>query len=475
VLFPWALRLYVALGLLALPLAAEAQLFRPRVEVSRWAFTATVGQFHTENLYLLSSDGPGDTIDTVSAGLLYGRTTPRYALSAYGRISGNHYWNFSQSSRINYGGGFGASFSPSRTLTLTLGQAGSSGFYAPLLIGLGVQYPGVRADSLRTTLAADWQATPRTLLRVEGDLGYLRYSSEISDLDPSELPLDTLVLSGVLSPEQAEIGIDDLPTPLDSSLVALTALSAEGVRRGSLELLTYRAGLVLTQTLSPKLTLSVPFGYRKLDYSRTDFRDGSQFDTGLSFRRSLGTATSASLQYTYQRNQSQVPPVTTQTFLLQGEHEISSHFKFDASVGVGLTSAGSLPVDSGSSLLGGVGLSGRARRTTWDLRYGRSTYQALGFGRNYLTDYASAYVEQRLAKRLSARLEARYRHSRESLFGAYVFDTQYYGVLARYRIEKRTMASAYYYLRRVDRPVEQDDVSSSLWGFSIGYARSWKP
>ena len=148
-----------------------------------------------------------------------------------------------------------------------------------------------------------------------------------------------------------------------------------------------------------------------------------------------------------------MPAVTTHTFMLQGEHEVSPHFKVDASVGVGLTNAGPLPVSSGTSLLGGLGLSGRARRTTWDLRYGRSTYQALGFGRNYLTDYASASLEHRLAKRLTGRLEARYRHSRESLIGAYAFDTQHYGTSARYRIQKRTLAAAYYYWRRLTRSI----------------------
>ena len=472
---PWALRVHLALALAAQALAAEAQVSRPMVEAERWAFTATVGQFHMDNLLLLGPDDPGDTVDTVSTGLLYGRTSPRHGLSVSGRISANRYWNFSQSSRISYGGGIGAFVVPSPTLKLTFGGYGSRGFYAPLLIGLGVQAPGVRADSARATAAAEWQLTTRTMVLINGDLGYINYASEVSDLDPAELPLDALIVAGVVPPEQGEIGIEGLPTPVDSSLIALGALASEGVRRASLRLLTYRGGVVLTQTLSPKLTLSIPLGYRALDYNRIGLQGGGQFDTGLGFRRSLGPSSNVSVLYTYQRNGAQIPTVTTQTALLQGEHELSTHLKIDASIGAGWTTTDSFATSSGTSLLGGVGISGRARRTTYDLHYGRSTYQALGFGRNYLTDYASAYVDQRLAKRLGARLEARYRHSSEALLGQYAFTTQFYGLSAQYRIERRTLASAYYYFRRLDRPGELNDIDSSVWGFSIAYARSFKP
>jgi hypothetical protein len=167
--------------------------------------------------------------------------------------------------------------------------------------------------------------------------------------------------------------------------------------------------------------------------------------------------------------------VTTQTALLTAEHEVSERLKLDASAGAGLTGAAEPFESPGPSFLGGVGLSGRARRSSYDLRYGRSTYQAFGFGRNYLTDYASAFLEHQVAERFSVRVEARYRKSRESLLGRYAFTSQLYGASARYRIERRTLASAYYYFRGIDRPDTGNDVDSSVWGFAISYARSWKP
>ena len=198
------------------------------------------------------SGDPGDTIDTVSAGLLYGRSSPRSRPLGLRAGLGKPLLELQpeQPHRLRRRGR--SLLQPLTDPVPHLRAGGELGLLRAPPHRSGCPVPGVRADSLRTNAAADWQATPRTRLRIDGDVGYLHYASEISDLDPSELPLDALVLAGVVSPEQAEIGIEDLPTPIDSSLVALRALSAEGVRGGSLNLLTFRGGVVLTQNLSPR-------------------------------------------------------------------------------------------------------------------------------------------------------------------------------------------------------------------------------
>ena len=146
---PWAFRFFLALGLAAQALVAEAQ-----GGAQRWVFTTTVGQSHFDNLLLLP-DIPGDTLNTVATSLLYGRASPRFGLSVSGQVSANRYWEFSQSSQLNYGGGIAASLTPSPKLKLSLGLSANQGFYAPLLLGLGVQAPGTRADSANATVAAD--------------------------------------------------------------------------------------------------------------------------------------------------------------------------------------------------------------------------------------------------------------------------------------------------------------------------------
>jgi len=458
----------IALGLMGLasPTAAQVR------EAQQWAFSATVGESHIDNL-LLSADDLADTMDTMSVGLMYGRTSERLSFSGYGRISGKRFRTFDQFNGLNYAGGGGISFHPSRAFAFSLSPAASSGFSTPLLLGLGVALPQIKTDVLRTASSGIWRASPRTTLKLDGDVSYLTYSSEVSTLEVSQLPTGTLALAGLIPPEEADIGLTGLPTPVDSSLVALGALSSEGVTRGHLNLFTYRAGLQVSQALTPRTTGTMQIGYRGLDYRRTDLRDGGQLELGTAIRQSLSPATTASLQYTYQRNTAQLPAVTTQSVLAQGEHDVNPHLKVDGSAGVGLTSrtgGGS----SGTSLLGGLGASGRYRRTRFDARYGRSVFQALGFGRNYVSDSASAFVDHVFTKRLAARAGGDYRHSQDPLARQFAFTSQSYWGAARYRIQRRTVVSLQYVLRHFTNGADQRALNSSLVGFSLVYTRVLK-
>ncbi len=459
---------------LALPVAVEAQPTATPVEDQRWSFSTTFGRFHTDNFFLVSPETPGDTINTLSTGLLYGRSGKRLGFSGYGRVSGNYYQTFTQFNRLNYGGGFGLAYRPSRTASFSFGQAASSGFYAPLLIGLGVALPQVRTDVVRSVMLATWHPGPRTTLAADGEFAYLHYSSDLSTLDAAQLPLDTLILTGTIPPEQAEVGFLDLPTPVDASLVALAALSAEGVRQRRLDLVTYRAGFRAEQMLTDRLSGSAQVGYRGLDYGTPGILSGGQLDSGASLRLGLGPGTSASLQYTYQQNRAQVPTVATHTAMLLVEHDLREHLKIDASFGVGISSRAGQASSSGTSWLGGLGLSGQYRRTHYDAAYGRSVYQAFGFGRNYLTDYASVFVDHRFTKRLTGRLDARYRRSQDVFAQRFFFDSQIYRVSAGYRVERRTVVGGWYSYRIIDRGSEFPVIKSSTWGFSATYVRAWK-
>jgi hypothetical protein len=456
--------------MIGFPSPARAQ----TTEGQRWSFSATVGEAHAGNLLLLSRQGAGDTVDTVSTALFWGRSAARLSLSAYGRISGNYYRTSSRFNRLNYGGGFGASLHPSTRVSLVLGQSASSGFYAPLLLGLGpLLLPQAQADAVQTTGIGTWLAASRTTLKLDSGFSYLHYSSDVSALDPAQLPIGTLVLVGIVPPEQAGLDISDLPTPVDASVAALGAISVEGVNRQSLDVITFRAGMQVSQALTPKTSASLQLGGRGIDYSRTDLASGGQLDVGGSIQQRLGSATQVTLQYTYQRNAAQVPAVGTQTLLLQAQRELGPHLKADASVGFGTSSAAGAPSTSGSSLLGGGGLSGWHRRTSFRAHYGRSLFQALGFGRNYVSDYATASVDQTFTKRLSAGIAGQYRHSSDAFNPQFSFAALGYGASVGYRIQRRTQATAYYTFRHV-RSGQSQGVDGSLWGFSLGYARAWK-
>jgi hypothetical protein len=466
--------LIAALLVLALPVVSWAQLGPSPVEDELWAFSTNVGRFQTDNLLLSSSESPGDSVNVVSVALLYGRSRPRQSFSAYGRVSGDFYDTFNQYSQLNYGGGLGLSLSPSRTSTFHLSVAASSGSYAPVLLSLGVAVPEIQTDAVSASLLSSWHPGPRTTLTADGSFAYIHYSSSLSTFEAALVPQNALVLTGVASPEQAEIGLSNLPTPVDASLVALALLSSEGARLKELTLTTFRTGFTAEQMLTDRLSASAQVGYRGLDYGTAALVNGGQLDSGLSLRLALSTRTSTTLRYTYQKNSAQLPAVSTQTAMLFVEHDASPHLKLDASFGLGSSDRVDVGVPSGSSLLGGAGLSGSYRRTRYDAHYSRSLNQAYGFGRNYLTDYATAFVEQTFSKRFTARADLLYRRSQDVYLPVFTFTSQIYRASASYRIERRTHVGVFYSYRIIDYGNFAPTIKSSAWGFSIAYARSFK-
>jgi hypothetical protein len=463
-----------ALLVLALPVVSRAQLGPGPVEGEQWVFSTNVGRFQTDNLLLSSAESPGDSVDVVSVALLYGRRSPRQAFSAYGRVSGDVYETFNQYSQLNYGGGLGLSLEPSRTSNVHLSVAASSGSYAPVVLSLGVAVPEIQTDVASASLLSSWHPGPRTTLTADGSFAYIHYSSSLSTFEAALVPQNALVLSGVASPEQVEIGLSNLPTPVDASLVALALLSSEGSRVRELTLTTFRAGFTAEQALTDRLSGSVQVGYRALDYGTAALVNGGQLDSGLSLRLALSNRTSTTLRYTYQKNSAQLPAVSSQAAMLFVEHDLSPHLKLDASLGLGASDQVDVAVPASSSLLGGLGLSGAYRRTRYDVHYSRSLNQAYGFGRNYLTDYATAFVEQTFSKRLTARADLLYRHSQDVYLPRFTFTSQIYRASASYRIQRRTHVGAFYSYRIIDYGNLAPTIKSSAWGFSLAYARSLK-
>jgi len=463
----------LAIGLFLAPRLVVAQTVSP-VEDQRWAFSATLGRFQTDNFFLISPDAPGDSVDTVSVGLLYGHSGARLAYSGYGRASLNYFERFNQHNRINYGGGAGLTYQISPTARISASQVASSGFYAPLLLELGVFVPQVRVNAFRSAVAATWQPGPRTTFTADGSFLHLDYSSDLSTLDPALIPHDALALAGALPPEQAAIDLEGLATPLDASLVVLSALSAEGVRQNQLELTTFRAGLQVEQALTQRLSGTAQVGYRGLDYSTAGLASGGQLDSGASLRLALGTGTDTTLRYTYEQNRAQVPAVTNQTVLLEVEHDLTPRVKVEASVGLGASDQVGVVEPSGTSWLGGVGVSGRLRRTHYDLHYGRTLFQAYGFGRNYLTDYGSGFIEHRFAKRLTGRVDLYYRRSEDIFARSFFFVSQAYRASASYRVQRRTLIGGFYSYRIVDQGSGVPVIMSPAWGFSVTYAKAFK-
>jgi hypothetical protein len=445
-----------------------------RQEGQRWSFSASINEAHFGNLLVLSSTTPGDTVDSVSTGLLFGRVGKRLSLSAYGRASGNYYRVTSAYNRLNYGGGFGLSYRPSPTTRFAFSQGASSGFYSPLLRTIGVALPEVRIKAYHATMLVSLQPSPLTSLQLSGGFAYLGYSSDLSSLDASQLPVDAQVLAGAIPPEEAAIGLEDLPTPVDASLTALGALASEGLIGRQTSLTSYFASLQASRQLLPGSSASFRMGYRAIDYPNGGRAGGGQLDLGASVEQSLNATTSASLQYSHQRNDAQQPPVGTDTAQLRVQHAIGAHLKADVSFGAASASRQGTQDPSGWSWLGGAGISGQYRTTSYGVRYGRSIYQALGFGRNYVTDYAEVLVSRRFTDRVSGRLEARHRRSQDVFVDTFSFSSRDYGGGVGYRIDRYTQAQAYGFLRRIERGLGNEPIKTWVWGFSLVHARSFK-
>jgi hypothetical protein len=117
------------------------------------------------------------------------------------------------------------------------------------------------------------------------------------------------------------------------------------------------------------------------------------------------------------------------------------------------------------------------RETSLNARYTRRYHQALGFGRNFLTDYASLRFAQNIKTRILVGVSGAYTLSRDPLEPDSEFSGERYQGYFSVQITRGFSAGATYSLWITDRSQTVEAQSfrreSNLWTFFLRYTKTW--
>ncbi len=187
---------------------------------------------------------------------------------------------------------------------------------------------------------------------------------------------------------------------------------------------------------------------------------------------------SLSLAYGIQRSLSQDPGTTTHNLTggwNQALRRQLPKMNLNASGGVGYFQASGL--QSGDmSFIGNLGLSSQLTRTTaFSIYYSRQYRQSLGFGRNFLTDNASANITQSIASRIQIGASANYSRGWDPLEPGSQFTGERYAGYVSFRITGGLSVGGSYQNWLTSQQTEGilSTQRSNIWTVSLQYAKSW--
>jgi hypothetical protein len=127
-------------------------------------------------------------------------------------------------------------------------------------------------------------------------------------------------------------------------------------------------------------------------------------------------------------------------------------------------------------LIGNFSFSLKAARTTSiGVRYNRRYRIALGFGRNLLTDYASANISQSIKSRLLLGAIAGYTRGEDPLMPGSHLSGERYRAFLSFQITRGLRAGASYQIWITEQQFAEQPqrVRSEAWAFSLSYATTW--
>jgi hypothetical protein len=440
--------------------------------IQRWTFATNARHAQTDNVFLINPDDPGDGIESLGLSLGYTRSSARAATSLNASVSGIVYDELGGDG-VQGGLGYGGSYRLSPRVRLSLSEALGYGVNADSLYAARLQLPELSVWTSQTSASLAVEAGPNTALSIDLGASWLRYRSE-SPFDGAPVVLDPSALDRLRARRPLPSARPGDPPPAgDPSLLILSLLATEGVRETRFEGVTYYGGLGLTRLLSSRTTGIVSVGYRGTRFDATGLENGSGLSAHGELRQRFGATVGAALVYDFEESSTQVPSVRTHAVVAQVDKSVAEAVRLDASGGFSRVTGGSA-IAAEHAFVGGAGVQARFRRTELGLRYNRSVYPSLGFGRTLLSDVASAGLSQDLAKWLNVWMSAGYRSSEDTLDPAYAFSTFLSSAGLRFQVDRRTSFGVDYGFRRIDREGAEPRFDSSIWSVFVGHSVTWR-
>jgi hypothetical protein len=456
-------------GLLVALLLAPTTPSLAQVEASRWTLLASLRETLTDNLFL-TDDSQWEAITGGSLSLSYAHVRGGSSFAATGWLGGQLFNRFGTYSGTQFGLNAGARFALSPRARLRVGTGYANGLNLESLRASRVGLPQIDVESGSVSAGLNYALTPSTTADLSLDASGIRYRAQLL-VDTSRLPGDTLVPVTVFAPAP-QSGLEvSLPVVPDETLQTLGLLTAEGLATLSFDFGTWRAGAALAHDFSPRTRVTIGGDYRRTYLRPETFSAGDQIGSVVTLREVLDRTASLSLSYAYQDNRFGIQ-VKSHAFTAQADAEIDQNVRFDASFG-GSYLDGPNDTTTGWTLIGGVGLSARLKRTSVVARYTRTRYQGLIVARSQVTDLVFAGVGQTLARRVFVSAYGYYRDGRDQLDPRYSNATALVGAALGVRIKQRTRADLSFTFLRFHTAAFTAARRSTL-SLSLSYARQMK-
>jgi hypothetical protein len=392
-----------AQSFLLIALAAPAAAQEPQGE---WNLTTGARESNEFSRVFNGLEQEDLILDNFHFSLGYQTRTEKSQYGLFGRVGANAYREAENSDRLNYGGGFSWSYTPSTRFNSTLQLAADKGFQGETLSNLGVLAPGVDTSAVLGSWSFEYLTGPRTTLSVALAYDYVRFESG----DP--IPGSQIVLGQapfrdefrrlLRDPEPDDI----VPLP-DAEGDVLDILAREGFLAGDNRSHSGTAIVGLSHQVSEYSSLGFDFGagYRSVDTLDARYlSEGAQGAFRFWTQRRQGPSGTLALSYEVSRSLVTEPATTVQSAI--GGYSISSD-RF----AMRLTGGASyyLAENDVSSVapVADVSVDAEVTRTTrFSAAYRRQFSQALGFGSTLLIDYGSVSFTQQFGPKVDLALLA---------------------------------------------------------------------
>ena len=454
--------------LAALLLGLAASRSSAQVEAERWVFSAIARETLTDNLFLIPTGGPGESITGATLSLAWTRKKDASLLTGLGWANGNLFHRYGAYNGVQWGAGLYAQRDFTRRAQGRASLAYADGLNLEKLYAGRVGLPQLDVKTGVATAGFSYKFTPATSASASLDATGIRYRADTL-LSSARLPADAQTPPDVRNPLNP--APSDVPEPPDATLDALALLSSQSLHVYSLDYWTWHAGTRLEHQFSPRTTLDLGLGYRRTGQDPETFSFGDQFEAVAGLRRLVASETTLSFTYTYQDNRFD-PPARTHNFLGVLAKKFSTKVTGDVSLGATYLDTTSSLV-SGWTPVGGAGVSVRLKRTFFALRYTRSRYQALVLGRNQTVDLLYASLGQTLSKRVFVSVYGYYNDAQDPVSDLYSYETGLAGASLGARLGKRGSAGVSYDFRHFKASGLPGANRSSVSVF-VGYARAFK-
>jgi hypothetical protein len=226
-------------------------------------------------------------------------------------------------------------------------------------------------------------------------------------------------------------------------------------------------GAGLVRELSARSSLSLRGEYDRFSFDDPLLADGYTGTGTATYTHRFGRATSMSLAYSYQYSGSGVGIDTPFQYATAGVA-----FPLGRKTSVSLTGGAvfyTVAGDGTATWQGTARITGRYRRSSWDVEYGRSMGVAYGFARQRILDLASAGWNRALGRRASLRAGYVYSKSTAIAGESLTFETHDAVGSLHLDLGRKVALTGTYSYRHAE-----NDASGMTGGISLSYGAQWR-